>query len=154
MVFTGISISRKNLRYDGAFEHRHAQHQMRQSIILSRDKIVPAERPAGRGSDADLEVKRQGLVEESKFAAISRRSHRVFGPHGNDRYSLDPDADRKSTRGKGRYWYRPELSTYTSLPNCFTSHYLPCIVPLPILHHEKINGVFYMILLDLLRVNY
>jgi hypothetical protein len=49
------------------------------------------------GTGADLEVKRPGLVETSKFAATSPRSHRVFGPHGNDRHSLDPDTDQKST---------------------------------------------------------
>jgi hypothetical protein len=52
------------------------------------------------GTDADLEVDRPGLVKESEFAATSRRLHRVFGPHGNDRHSLDPDTDRKSARGK------------------------------------------------------
>jgi hypothetical protein len=49
------------------------------------------------GTDADLEVKRPGLVKESKFAATTPRSHRVFGLHGNDKHSLDPDMDRKST---------------------------------------------------------
>jgi hypothetical protein len=46
--------------------------------------------------DTDLEVKRLGLVIESKFAATLPRSHRVFGPHGNDRHSLDTDTDQKS----------------------------------------------------------
>jgi hypothetical protein len=74
------------------------KHQLRQDTILSQDKIVPAERPAGHEirTDADLEVKRPGLVMESKIAATSRRMHGVFGPHGNDRYYLDPDTDRKS----------------------------------------------------------
>jgi hypothetical protein len=65
------------------------------------------ERPAGggAGADADLEVKRLGLLIELKFAATSYRSHRVFGPHGNDRYNLDPDMDQKSVRRKQRCSY-------------------------------------------------
>jgi hypothetical protein len=60
------------------------------------------ERPAGcgAGADADLEIKCPGLVIESKYAATSYRSHRVFGPHGNDRYNLDPDMDQKLVRRK------------------------------------------------------
>jgi hypothetical protein len=59
-------------------------------------------RPAGRGAgaDADLEVKRPGLLVESKFDATSYRSHRAFGPHGIDRYNLDPDTDQESVRRK------------------------------------------------------
>jgi hypothetical protein len=58
---------------------------------------VPAERPAGRGigSDTDLEVKRPGLVKELKIAVTFHRSHRVFRLHGNNRYNLDSDMDRK-----------------------------------------------------------
>jgi hypothetical protein len=44
---------------------------------------------------ADLEVKHPGLVKESKIAATSHRSHRVLGPHGNDRHSLDPDTENR-----------------------------------------------------------
>jgi hypothetical protein len=54
----------------------------------------------GAGADADLETKRPGLVIESKFAATSYRSHRVFGPPGNDKYKLDPDTDQKLVRRK------------------------------------------------------
>jgi hypothetical protein len=77
------------------------KRQLRQGNILCRDKIVPAECPAGHGTglNADSEVKRLGLVMESKIAATSRRSHRVFGPHGNDRYNLDPDMDQNHCKG-------------------------------------------------------
>jgi hypothetical protein len=69
--------------------------QLRQDSILSWDKVVPPERPEGRGigSDTDLEVKRPGLVKKSKIAVTFHRLHRVFGPHGNDRYNLDTDTD-------------------------------------------------------------
>jgi hypothetical protein len=43
--------------------------------------------------DVDLEVKCLSLVKESKIAVTFHRSHRVFGPHGNDRYNLYPDMD-------------------------------------------------------------
>jgi hypothetical protein len=71
------------------------KRQLRWDNILSRDKIVPAEHLAGCGTGmgTDLEVKRMGLVKESKIAATSRRLHRVFGPHGNDRYNLYSDTD-------------------------------------------------------------
>jgi hypothetical protein len=68
-----------------------------------------------------LEVKCPGPLIESKFTATSHRSHRVFGPHRNDRNSLDPDTDRKSTQGKQRCNYRPKLSTYMQSSLCFIS---------------------------------
>jgi hypothetical protein len=60
------------------------------------------ERPEGRGAgaDTDLEVKRPGLLIGSTFAATSYRSHSAFGPHGIDRYNLDPDTDQESVRRK------------------------------------------------------
>jgi hypothetical protein len=82
-VSTGKCLCRKNLQYDGAFQHLRAQAPSETGHYL-RNKIVPVEHPAGRKirMDTDLEVKRPGLVKESKMAATSRGSHRVFGPHG------------------------------------------------------------------------
>jgi hypothetical protein len=57
--------------------------------------------------DAVLEVECPGLVRGLKFAATSPRLHGVFGLHGKNRHSLDPDTDRKSTRGELRYCHRP-----------------------------------------------
>jgi hypothetical protein len=101
VVSTGKSLCGKRLQYESALEHLH-KRQLWQGNILSRDKIVPAERPAGCriSSDADLEVKRPSLVKESKIAVTFHRLHKVFGPHRNDRYNLDPDTDPKSMQGK------------------------------------------------------
>jgi hypothetical protein len=63
---------------------------------------VPAERPAGcRGMDADLEVKRPGLLKDRILPATCYRSHR-----SSDRMEMtgmdgpSTDTDQIPTRGK------------------------------------------------------
>jgi hypothetical protein len=107
------------------------KRQRRQGHILSHDEIVPAERPAGRGTgtDADLEVKRPGLVKYRKLAGSCYRLHRVIGPHGNDRYNLNTDTDQRVIQGRWQCRCWPKLSTYIQLPNVSIPYYLPELVP-------------------------
>jgi hypothetical protein len=60
MITTGI-IDLVERTYKGTMHSSICvrKHQKRHVVILSVDKIVPAERPAGRGTgtDADLEIR-------------------------------------------------------------------------------------------------
>jgi hypothetical protein len=105
----------------------HVHKRQEQDRILSYDKVVPVDRPAGRGAStgADLEDKRPGLLIASKTAATSYRLRRVFGPHGIDRYNLYPDTDQVSVRWEQQHSCCSMLSTYIFLFISFTSLLLP-----------------------------
>jgi hypothetical protein len=106
---------------------------------------VPVERPAGcgAGTNSDSEIKCPGLATESKLAATSYRMHRVFGPHGNDRYNLDPVMDQKPVRREQQHSCWSMLSTYISSLICFTLHYLPSLVPYSLSHHTVYRYIMY-----------
>jgi hypothetical protein len=104
-----------------------ARKRQEQDRILSYDKVVPVDRPAGRGAGtgADLEVKRPSLLTASKMAATSYRLRRVFGPHGIDRYNLYPDTDQVPVQWEQQHSCCSMLSTYIFLFISFTSLLLP-----------------------------
>jgi hypothetical protein len=78
------------------------KRQKRQVIILSIDKIVLAERPAEAAGawNTDLEIRHPNQVRTSKVAAAESRLCRVFGPNGNNKYTLFTVIDRKTALEK------------------------------------------------------
>jgi hypothetical protein len=103
--------------------------------LLSDDKIVPAERPAGReaGMDADLEVKRSGQARNRKW--LQPESGRIVSLDQTEIVGITLIQTRieKQPEGKDTAITGPRSSTYIYLPKGFSSHYLPRLVPpLPI----------------------
>jgi hypothetical protein len=103
------------------------KRQKRQGLILSGDKIVPAEHPAGHGTgvDADLEVKRPSQVRNRKWlqpdigrTGSSDRMETIDTTQIQTRIGKQP-------RRKGTAIAGARLSTCMQLPNSFSSYYLP-----------------------------